>query len=194
LFSFGVTDLPGAPADQVTVMPEVAQAPPPCSVDAIPAIADAEAVSFEEKAGTAEVVDIESMQPRASRALSRFGVLVTKVGGAMSLRSAYRPAAYQAHLQAVWDRWMALRNNFEAGCDAVKTQARQEFAMHRLLESQRPVAVSDHTRGLAFDAAVMLPSRARFGRRRVTLDSLARMAGLVRPALVADPVHFRPII
>jgi hypothetical protein len=66
-----------------------------------------------------------------------------------------------------------------------------EFITHQLLESQRPATSSDHTRGISFDASVLLPARARLNRRRVTIDRLARMAGIRRPALRSDPVHFR---
>ena len=45
---------------------------------------------------------------------------------------------------------------------------------------------SDHTRGMAFDAAVMIP---RLKRRRV--DYPARLAGLMRPDFRRDPVHFK---
>ena len=67
----------------------------------------------------------------------------------------------------------------------------EEFKRHHLIETQHPVTVSDHTRGLAFDATVELPSQARLGRRRVNVDTLARLTGFRRPAIAADPVHFK---
>jgi D-alanyl-D-alanine dipeptidase len=132
------------------------------------------------------------MVPAAARALDRFQSKVQSVGGTIVLKSAYRPSAYQKHLQNVWYKWMSeLRNNQDPACQALRAQVQEEFTRHRLIETQHPVAVSDHTRGLAFDATVALPQHARIGRRRVTLDGLAHLSGLVRPAIVADPVHFK---
>ena len=62
------------------------------------------------------------------------------------------------------------------------------------METQVPVSSSDHTRGLAFDAAVVLPRIARLQRRRVSLDRLAVLAGLMRPDIHRDPVHFKLVI
>jgi len=41
---------------------------------------------------------------------------------------------------------------------------------------------------MAFDDAVMIP---RLKKRRVSVDYLARLAGLMRPDLRRDPVHFK---
>ena len=111
----------------------------------------------------------------------------------MELKSAYRPPAYQAHLQEVWDKWMTVRSNRDPNCTEVRARVQMEFERHRLLESQRPVTFSDHTRGNAFDAAVFLPAGAKLARRRVTLDKLARLSGVQRPDIARDPVHFRLI-
>jgi D-alanyl-D-alanine dipeptidase len=131
------------------------------------------------------------MVPAAARALNLFQSKIAALGGSIVLKSAYRPAAYQKHLQNVWYKWMELRNNTDPGCQGLRAQVQEEFTRHHLIETQHPVEISDHTRGLAFDATVQLPTRARLGRRRFTLDSLARLAGLLRPAIAADPVHFK---
>jgi hypothetical protein len=165
---------------------------PPCLVQPLPAIDDPEALEFEASVDTTGAVQRDGLVPSAVVALARFERIVTSVGGVMVLTSAYRPAAYQAHLQAVWDKWMVeLRDNYDGNCAELKAQARDEFVRHDLLETQRPVAFSDHTRGIGFDAAVRLPRRARLSRRRVNIDSLARRAGFHRPAIARDPVHFR---
>lgn len=154
-------------------------------------IVDPAAVQLESATGS-DVVDVQGMVPAAARALDRFVAKVEGVGGTIVLKSAYRPAAYQRHLQNVWYKWMdELRNNTEPGCQALRAQVHEEFTRHRLIETQHPVAVSDHTRGLAFDATVGLPPGAKIGRRRMTLDGVARLAGLIRPAIAADPVHFK---
>lgn len=163
-----------------------------CSVAPLDPISDPAAEQLELSSGSDGVVDIADMQPAAARALDRFQTKVTTAGGTIILKSAFRPAAYQRHLQDVWYKWMGeLRNNQDPACQELKAQVQEEFTRHRLIETQHPVAVSDHTRGLAFDATVLLPPNAKIGRRRMTLDGLARLAGLIRPAIVADPVHFK---
>jgi D-alanyl-D-alanine dipeptidase len=179
-----------AASDQAT-LDQPAETTGPCSVAPLDPIDDAAAQHLEASGG-ADVVDIADMVPAAALALNRFQSKVESVGGTIVLKSAYRPAAYQKHLQNVWYKWMdELRDNREPGCQALRTQVRDEFTRHRLIETQHPVAVSDHTRGLAFDATVNLPAKATAGRRRITLDGLARVAGLLRPAIAADPVHFK---
>jgi hypothetical protein len=161
-----------------------------CAVAPLDPIADPSAEQLEASMGS-DVVDVRDMVPAAARALDRFQSKVEGVGGTIVLKSAYRPAAYQKHLQNVWYKWMAeLRNNQDPGCQSLRAQVGEEFTRHRLIETQHPVAVSDHTRGLAFDATVELPLYAAKG-RRLTLDGLARLAGLLRPAIAADPVHFK---
>mgnify|MGYP007039562455 CR=1 FL=1 len=78
-------------------------------------------------------------------------------------------------------------------CQSLRTEVQEEFTRHSLLERQRPVTFSDHTRGLSFDASVRLPrSMAAKGRRiRISLDALARRAGIRRPDIRRDPVHFK---
>src|SRR6202011_172759 len=123
---------------------------------------DGDALAFESSVGTAGVIDTAGLTPARARALSRLQQAVTSLGGTLDLESAYRPIAYQEHLQAVWDKWMVeLRHHAEKGCQALRAEVGEEFARHHLLERQRPVSFSDHTRGVGFDAAVFMPARAR---------------------------------
>jgi hypothetical protein len=66
------------------------------------------------------------------------------------------------------------------------------------MPTQMPVTDSDHTRGLAFDAAVMMPrpvhTTAKKRRVSVSLDRLALQAGLRRPDIRRDPVHFKLVV
>jgi len=166
--------------------------PLPCSVADVPAIEDPQAQAFEASVGSAAVVYTDGLTPATARALARFENVVTSIGGSIVLTSAYRPSAYQDHLQAVWDKWMfELRNNEEPGCQERKMRVGEEFTRHQLLPAQRPVPFSDHTRGLAFDAAVTLPVRPHRKYRRINLDALARKAGIRRPDIVHDPVHYK---
>jgi hypothetical protein len=174
----------------LTLTPEE-PAGPPCLVEPLPAIEDPEALAFEANVGSSGVVNIEGLTPTTARALNRFEKIVASAGGALVITSAYRPAAYQEHLQEVWDKYMELRGNQDEGCAELKAQAQEEFTRHQLLETQRPVAFSDHTRGIGFDAAVTLPNFARKKRRKLGIDHLAYRAGVRRPDILHDPVHFR---
>jgi D-alanyl-D-alanine dipeptidase len=169
------------------------EAAPGCSVAPLKPIDEASAQQLEANTGS-NIVDVADMIPAAARALNRFESNVASVGGTMTLKSAYRPAAYQKHLQDVWYKWMGeLKDNHGPACQVLRTLVQEEFVRHRLIETQHPVAASDHTRGLAFDATVDLPATAKVG-RRLTLDRLARLAGLLRPAIAADPVHFKFLV
>jgi hypothetical protein len=162
-----------------------------CSVPPLVPITDPTAQALEARDTPDGDIDVNDMIPAAAHALDLFESKVEAVGGSIELKSAYRPAAYQAHLQDVWYKWMELKNNHDPGCQDLRAQVQEEFLRHHLIESQHPVTVSDHTRGLAFDATVALPQHARIGRHFFTLDSLARLAGLLRPAIASDPVHFK---
>jgi hypothetical protein len=119
--------------------------------------------------------------------------LVTARGGTFILTSAYRPAAYQSHLRDVWFKWVGeLRDNNDPACAGLRATVGEEFARHGLRATQYPVEVSDHTLGIGFDAAIVLPSGRRV-RRRATLDGLARLSGVLRPDIRRDPIHFRLI-
>jgi hypothetical protein len=172
---------------------EFASPSPHCSVAPLPEIVDAEAVRFENEDGP----DTGGLLPAMAQALEKFRRLVTSAGGTFDLKSAYRPLAYQEHLQQVWFKWMReLRFNRQPGCQAMRAQVEDEFTRHKLMPTQMPVTDSDHTRGIAFDAAVMMPRVVRTKRRRVgvSLDRLALMAGLRRPDIRRDPVHFKLVI
>jgi hypothetical protein len=162
-----------------------------CSVTPLSPVWDPGAAVFEAGAGTMAMVDTTGLTEATAGALARLEQLVTKMGGRLELKSAYRPLAYQEHLQEVWDKMRALRRNRQSGCQAVRAEVASEFSRHRLLVTQRPVSDSDHTRGVGIDAALILPAGARLKRRRVSLDRLARSVGFKRPDVRHDPVHFR---
>jgi hypothetical protein len=173
---------------------EFASPSPHCSVAPLPEIVDAEAVRFENEDGP----DTGGLLPAMAQALERFRRLVMSAGGTFDLKSAYRPLAYQEHLQQVWFKWMReLRFNRQPGCQAMRAQVEVEFTRHKLMPTQMPVTDSDHTRGIAFDAAVMMPRvvvRTKKRRVSLSLDRLALMAGLRRPDIRRDPVHFKLVV
>jgi D-alanyl-D-alanine dipeptidase len=161
-----------------------------CRVAPLPEISDPEALAFEKNAETSPA-DVDDLTPDAAQALDTLKEMVTSVGGTFELKSAYRPPAYQAHLHEVWVKWVKeLRNNRSSGCRALREEVGAEFARHQLLVKQQPVPASDHARGLAFDAAVAMPRAARLNGKRVTVDKLAALAGMKRPTIRRDPVHF----
>ncbi len=162
-----------------------------CKVAPLSEIDDPEALAYEKNAESG-LSDIDGLMPETAQALDTLKDLVTSLGGTFDLKSAYRPAAYQAHLHEVWVKWVKdLRNNHTTGCRALREEVGAEFSMHQLLVRQQPVPLSDHALGLAFDAAVALPRGARLNGKRVTLDKLAAMAGIKRPNTRRDPVHFK---
>ncbi len=162
-----------------------------CKVEPLSEIGDSEAAAFEKNVETAPA-DVYGLAPDTAQALGTFQELVSSMGGTFELQSAYRPSAYQAHLHEVWVKWIKeLRKNRSSGCGALREEVGAEFARHRLLVRQQPVPVSDHERGLAFDAAIAMPRAARLNGKRVTLDKLAALAGIRRPAPRKDPVHFK---
>jgi hypothetical protein len=162
-----------------------------CKVAPLSEIDDPEALEFEQNAETAPA-DVDGLVPDAAQALDTFEEMVASVGGTFELKSAYRAPAYQAHLHEVWVKWVKqLRNNRSSGCRALREEVGAEFARHQLLVKQQPVPASDHALGLAFDAAVALPRGARLRGKRVTVDKLAALAGMKRPEIRRDPVHFK---
>jgi hypothetical protein len=164
-----------------------------CKVAPLPEIRDLEAQAFEQNAETAPA-DVDDLRPDAAEAMDTFKEMVTSLGGTFELKSAYRPLAYQAHLHEVWVKWVKeLRNNRSSGCRALREEVGAEFSRHQLLLKQQPVPDSDHVLGLAFDAAVAMPRAARLNGKRVTIDKLAALAGMKRPTIRRDPVHFKLI-
>jgi LAS superfamily LD-carboxypeptidase LdcB len=164
-----------------------------CKVAPLPEIRDLEAQAFEQNAETAPA-DVDDLRPDAAEAMDTFKEMVTSLGGTFELKSAYRPLAYQAHLHEVWVKWVKeLRKNRSSGCRALREEVGAEFSRHQLLLKQQPVPDSDHVLGLAFDAAVAMPRAARLNGKRVTIDKLAALAGMKRPTIRRDPVHFKLI-
>jgi hypothetical protein len=76
---------------------------------------DPEAIEFEGNA----IPSTSGLVPGMTRALQKFQQLVASVGGTFTLKSAYRPPSYQAHLQQVWYKWMELRNNNDPGMSGI---------------------------------------------------------------------------
>ena len=185
-----VIDRTTIPQPDLSVI-ESAPPGPGCNVVPLPEIVDAEAVRFEMEDGP----DTGGLLPAMAQALEKFRQLVTSAGGTFDLKSAYRPLAYQEHLQQVWFKWMReLRFNRQPGCQALRAQVEEEFTRHKLMPTQMPVTDSDHTRGMAFDAAITMPWPVRNRKRRVSVDHLALLAGLRRPDIRHDPVHFKLVI
>jgi hypothetical protein len=184
LLKFSIPKIPA-------IIPSTTLASSNCSVAPLTPIWDPGAATFEASSGTMAVVDTSGLTEATAGALAHLEQLVNSLGGHLELKSAYRPVAYQEHLQEVWDKMRALRRTRQPGCAAIRAEVSAEFARHHLLVTQRPVTDSDHTRGVGIDAALHLPRNARYQHRRITLDRLALMVGFKRPDIRHDPVHFR---
>lgn len=150
-----------------------------CEVPPLTPITDPDAIAFEQ----GNRINLDGLNAQMKVALSCFQQATAAAGGSVSVTSAYRPPAYQAHLREVWDRWQLLRNNRDEGCADRRSEVRAEFQGHELLLTQRPALTSAHSRGEAFDANVTLPPG-------VTVDSVAVGCNLYRPLIERDPVHF----
>jgi hypothetical protein len=173
---------------------DAALIPAPCRIQPLASIDDSDALMMESDADGPSSLNIHGLTPRTSRALARLARLVAARGGTFTLKSAYRPSTYQWHLRDVWFKWVGeLRGNTDPACADLRQQVGDEFTRHRLLATQSPVEVSDHTLGIGFDALIILPSGRRGRRRLATLDALARLSGVLRPDIRRDPVHFRLI-
>jgi hypothetical protein len=187
LWDLPVMDRVGVPQPDLTPN----NVSPNCSVAPLPELQDEETVQFEKL----DSPETQGLLPEMAQALGKFRALVAKWGGSFDLKSAYRPTTYQEHLQQVWYKWMReLRFNRQLACQALRAQVAEEFTRHKLMPTQIPVTDSDHTRGMAFDAAISMPGVAKNSKkRRVGIDYLAKMAGLMRPDVRRDPVHFKLI-
>lgn len=150
-----------------------------CQSPPLTEITDPQALDFE----AGNTLNTANLIAAMQTALDCLRQAVAAAGGTLTVNSAFRPPAYQAHLREVWDRWNALRNSRDPECEDLKEEVRQEFQRHGLLLTQRPAANSAHTRGEAFDARWNLPSGT-------DIDSLAEDCDLRRPLPARDPVHF----
>jgi RHS repeat-associated protein len=153
-----------------------------CPVQPLSPITDPTAQSFE----NGNTIDTQHLTEPMRAGLACFQTAVTNAGGSFSLTSAYRPPAYQQHLQEVWDKWHQLRDNHQPECAQTRQQVQAEFQRHGLQWRQgaRPVNNSAHERGEAIDVSITnLP-------RGQDVDRLAGGCGLYRPSPQGDPVHF----
>lgn len=150
-----------------------------CAVAPLAALTDPDALTFENGA----TVNLERLQQNMRDALGCVQRAVSAEPAVLTVTSAFRPPAYQAHLREVWDKWRLLKDLRTPECATVREAVRAEFTRHRLLATQRPAAPNGmHTQGRAVDMVSTLPVQ-----RLVQLASTCR---LTRPVPVTDPVHF----
>lgn len=150
-----------------------------CQVPPLTPITDPTALNFE----AGNTVDTDDLQANMQTALDCVQAAVADAGGTVTVSSAYRPPAYQAHLREVWDKWRLLRDRREPECADLRTQVQQEFNRHGLLLTQQPASPNGpHTQGAAIDMRSSLPI-AQF-------LNIANGCQLTRPLPATDPVHF----
>lgn len=92
---------------------------------------------------------IEELSPRMQTALSCLRAAIGSQGGSSSLKSGYRPAPYNAHIQAVFDQRAKLRNRGPE-CAARKAELAIEEKRHDI-GKKRPGDNSLHIIREAFD-------------------------------------------
>ncbi|MGZ8810742.1 MAG: hypothetical protein ACXW29_06355, partial [Thermoanaerobaculia bacterium] len=140
-----------------------------CAVPPLAPITDAAAQQFE----AGQRVVFTGMTAAALAGMNCFLPAVQAAGGTATVNSAFRPPAYQLHLQNVWDTWQLIRSRRTPECDNLRTTVQTELDNHAIRE--RPAgAQGPHTRGIAFDASVRLPAG-------VDEAQLAANCGLTQP-------------
>jgi hypothetical protein len=130
--------------------------------------------------------DTANMTTEARTALGCLRGAIAESGGGHNLTSAFRPQAYQEHLQEVWDKAAQCRENDNVECSERCDEILNEFEdVHRLDSDPglRPVTRSTHTEGTGFDLPFTVPAGT-------DIDQLARDCSLVRPDPTGDPRHF----
>jgi hypothetical protein len=143
---------------------------------------DPDTLSFE--AGNTIRIDRLLMSTRLG--LECMQNLTGSLGGNVTLNSAWRPLAYQAHLREVWDTWRQLKNNEAPECQALKNEVQADFLTHQLVgEPGAASPFSSHYTGLAIDVNIEPPLGW-------TAGSVGGACGMYRPWPQLDPVHFQP--
>lgn len=78
-----------------------------CKVPPLSPITDSLALEFEAQNG--KVADVTRLTQAMTLTYNDFKSRIQISGGQLKLSSAYRPPAYQLHLQEVWIKWQALK-------------------------------------------------------------------------------------
>lgn len=110
---------------------------------------------------------------------------VPRVGGTIKINSAYRNQPYQDHLREVWDRYRDLMKYPGSECSVVRNQVTTDFKGHQPM-TEKPAKDSPHSKGIAIDATVTLPSGQ-------NVDTLAGSCSLYRRIFLLkgkEPWHY----
>ena len=124
--------------------------------------------------------DIAGLTDGTQTALTCLRREVGTNGGTLTVTSAYRSPAYQAHIQDVYDKYKGVdgrdgvENWPETRCPDVQRNVRDEWDKHKPF-SERPADNSPHSSGTAFDASWGTLNEG------VDIDTLAETCGLSRP-------------
>jgi hypothetical protein len=123
---------------------------------------------------------IDELSPRMQTALSCLRAAIGGQGGSSDFESGYRPALYNAHLQAVFDQQGKLDQYPGPECDARRAELAIEKRRHKIKE--RPADNSLHIIREAFDLVSTL-------NRQVT-NGLAIDCNAFAPLPIRDRNHF----
>lgn len=168
--------------------------PPRCDVASLSPITDPLAQEYEAAAPNTPL-HLELVNPTL---LSKIDDFLADAGlSRANIQSAFRPAAYQAHLRELMDKKIQIVNlngDKRKACDDLLTEINAEIAKHQLHTNNGiPIVAktSAHTSGNAVDIS---------GWNAVTVDALAATNGLIRPVnlLVVDSsgkrIGFDPVL
>lgn len=155
-----------------------------CPVKPLKPITDPEALRFENGDNLREDLLAPSMKTK----LACLKDAVTKAGGTLTPKSAWRPIGYQEHFYEIFTKFKELnktKNKKIAACKPIlKTITYEKDIKHGIQGAVAIPSKSLHEDGLAFDATWDKISDAK-------IDQLAATCGLNRPLKVKDRVHFQ---
>jgi hypothetical protein len=150
-----------------------------CQVPPLTPLTDPVAIQFE----NGNTINTDPQYFNLGSNLNCLKNAVTNYGGSYSLKSAYRPVAYQKHLREVYYAWKDLKGRREAECEDLLLEVKAEAQKHGI--AYPPAVTSNHSKGNAFDLAIS-------GLSNNQIDSAAQGCGLYRFAPIKDKNHFSP--
>jgi D-alanyl-D-alanine carboxypeptidase len=157
---------------------------PTCPVEPLKPITDPETLRFE----NGDTLREDLLAPSMKTKLACLKDAVSKAGGKLTPKSAWRPIGYQEHFYEIFTKFKALQREENKKIDAckpiLKSITYEKNTKHGIQGNVAPPSTSLHEKGLAFDATWEKITTAK-------VDALAATCGLNRPLKVTDRVHFQ---
>jgi hypothetical protein len=143
--------------------------PPRCPVTALSPLTDPEAIEHEQGKYSGRP-DMSKVDERVVAGAECVKQKVKALGRIARITSGYRPAAYQAHLREIWDKWKLLETNSDPACADVKNTVKEHWDKHGLV--YQPAKTSPHSKGIAVDIGGVPQDQA---------DAIAASCNMYRP-------------